>query len=343
MSETRGKELAVITERDESLHTQGTEMPERWQENMMFIGWDLDQEVGFYFHVQRIPHTGFTELKAVVCDAAGGVSGRVVVPMPERVMYEGLVIEEPFRRARLSFSGAGVPLDSPAALPALSDSGSVPYSIDLRLMGLSGPADWFEPLSAMAATESNHYQVAGSFEGALGYDTKTLDATGLFWRDHTWGLRNYVPDEYEVSDGRGGLHSSWFTPVVLDGGCTLVNGLWIRMIDGQHQQFVVLSEGERTSYFDDYAVEVLSGSQEICRYDSVRITGGNEQTPIDCRIDVQRHLPMWLPEHGPNSVLSEAFGPARWGEKTGWGSAELMETLPVWRQRPEFAAQLAAV
>lgn len=333
----------MVTERDESLHTPGTEMPERWQENMMVYGWDLEHAIGFFFHVQRIPHRGFTEVKAVVCEPGGGASGRTVVPMPADSMYEGLVIEQPFGRARLSVSPMGTALDSPAALPALSESGSVPFSIDLVLDGRAGPADWFEPLSAMAATESNHYQVAGSFEGTLSHGERTVAAAGLFWRDHTWGLRNYTPEEYDVSDGRGGLHSSWFTPAVFDDGRTFINGLWIRMMDGREQQFLVVSEGERTSYFPDYAVEVVSGTQEVCRYDAVRITGGDAQTPVDVHLDVARHLPMWLPEHGPSSVLSEALGAATWGLRTGWGSAELMETMPDWRRRPEFASQLAAV
>ena len=333
----------MITERDESLHTPGTEQPERWQENNMLYGWDVENQIGFYVHIQRIPHSAFTELKVAVCEPGGGASGRQVIPMPEHCMYEGYVIEEPFGKARLAFDGHGVALDSPAALPALSDSGSVPYGIDIRMQGLAGPADWYGPLSKMASTESDHYQVAGSFEGRLSYGARTVEAAGLFWRDHTWGNRNYTPEEHDISDGRGGLHSSWFTPVVFDGGRTLVNGLWIRTTSGAEQQFVVLTEDSKTTYFDDFAVEVVSGTQEVCRYEAVRISGGDAQRPIDIRIDVARHLPMWLPEHGPNTVLSEAFGRATWGEKVGWGSAELMETLPDWRERAEFAPQLAAV
>jgi hypothetical protein len=113
-------------------------------------------------------------------------------------------------------------------------------------------------------------------------------------------------------------------------------------MDGREQQFVVLSEGESTSYFDDFAVEVIEGTQEIGAYRRVRITGGDPQSPLDCRLDVARHLPIWLPDHGPHTVLNEAFGAVTWGSKTGWGSAELMETLPGWRERPAFAEQLAA-
>jgi hypothetical protein len=333
----------AITERDESLHTPGTEMPERWQENMMVYGWDLDQEVGFFFHVQRIPHSGFTELKVVVCDAAAGVSGRAVVPMPQTSMFEGLVIEEPFGRARLSFDGRGVAHDSPLALPALSDAGTIPYGMELTLQGKSGPADWYEGLSKMASTESHHYQVAGSFEGTLRYGDESRQASGLFWRDHTWGNRNYDPAEHEVSDGRGGLHSSWFTPMVFDEGETFVNGLWISTTDGKEQAFCTLSEGRETKYFDSFACEVIEGEQEIAEYDAVRITGGDAAHPIDIRLDVQRHLPMYLPHHGPSANLSEAFGRATWGERSGWGSAELMETTREWMERPQFAEQLAAV
>ena len=333
----------AISERDESLHTPGTEMPERWQENMMVYGWDLDQEAGFFFHVQRIPHSGFTEVKVVVCDATAGVSGRAVVPMPESSMFEGLVIEEPFGRARLSFDGRGVAHDSPLALPALSDAGTVPYGMDLTLQGKSGPADWFEGLSKMASTESHHYQVAGSFEGTLRFGDGTRRASGLFWRDHTWGNRNYDPAEHDVSDGRGGLHSSWFTPMVFDEGETFVNGLWISTTDGREQAFCTLSEGRETRHFESFACEVIDGKQEIADYDAVRITGGDAEHPIDIRLDVQRHLPMYLPHHGPSANLSEAFGRATWGQRTGWGSAELMETTRDWMERPHFAEQLAAV
>ena len=333
----------MLTERDESPHAPGTEMPERWQENMMVYGWDLEQEIGFFFHVQRIPARNFTEIKTVVCTPDAAVSGRAVVPMGDGVMYEGLVIEEPFRKTKLRFDCLGVAHDSDSALPALSDSGSVPHGVDLALEGKAGPADWFEPLSAMAATESTHYQMGGSFEGTMRLADSVTDTSGLYWRDHTWGLRNYDPQTYDVSDGEGGLHSSWFTPVILDEGRTMVNGLWIKTTDGGEQQFCVLNEGERTSYFDRYAVEVIEGKQEICAYDAVRVTGGDESTEIDCRIDVARHLPMYLPDHGPSANLSEAFGPATWGSRTGWGSAELMESTRGWMERPQFAEQLAGV
>lgn len=331
----------MVSERDESIHAPGTEMPERWQENMMVYGWDLEHEIGFFFHVQRIPERRFTELKVVVCTPDTAVSGRQVVPMPETVMYEGLVMEEPFRKTSLSFDGLGVAHDSAFALPALSESGGVPYGFELALEGKAGPADWFEPLSKMASTESTHYQVAGSFEGTLRHGDSSVDASGLYWRDHTWGLRNYDPQTYDVSDGKGGLHSSWFTPVVFDEGRTMLNGLWIKTTEGAEQQFCVLSEGERTSYFDRFAVEVTEGAQEICAYDAVRITGGDDETQVDCRLDVLRHLPMYLPDHGPSANLSEAFGAASWGSRTGWGSAELMESTDEWTQRPQFAEQLA--
>src|SRR5262245_60627145 len=98
----------MVTERDEFLHEPDPEMPERWQENMMVYGWDNENQIGFFFHVQRIPHAGLTELKAVVCEAHDSVSGREVIGLCDGAMYDGLVIDEPFKKARLKYEGRGV-------------------------------------------------------------------------------------------------------------------------------------------------------------------------------------------------------------------------------------------
>jgi hypothetical protein len=334
----------TLTEIDESLHTPGSVMPGRWQENMMAYGWDLQAGVGFWFHVQRIPHTRFTELKGAVFGLADGVSGREIVPMPESVMYEGLVVEEPFKQVRLRYEGTGVAHTSDLDLPCLASAGSVPYGMDLRLHGLAGPIDWHEPLSAMSAIENDHYEMAGTWEGTLHYGGRRIQASGMFLRDHTWGLRNYTPDRQsdDASHGHGGFDIAWWTPMVLDEGRTFVNG--IQVVAGDRtQQFCTLTEGEHTRVFDDFAVQVTDGTVEAGRYRAARITGGDPQTRIDCEVSVIRHLPMYLPDHGGPFVQSDAFGSVRWGNRTGWGSAQLSETSGEWQRRAEFADQIAAL
>ncbi|HEY1973085.1 MAG TPA: hypothetical protein VGH89_34395, partial [Pseudonocardia sp.] len=66
-------------------------------------------------------------------------------------------------------------------------------------------------------------------------------------------------------------------------------------------------------------------------------------TDIDCRLEVIRHLPMYLPDHGGPFVQSDAFGTVSWGSRTGWGSAQLSETDGKWQQRPEFIDQISAL
>ncbi|HTK61840.1 MAG TPA: hypothetical protein VL595_05660 [Pseudonocardia sp.] len=339
----------MVNEIDERLHTPGTVMPARWQENMMALGWDLEQNIGFWWHAQRVPHTRFTEIKAGVFEVASGVSGREVVPMPESVMFEGLVIEEPFKKVRLSYHGRGVRHTDDKHLPCLSATGDVPYGMDLTLHGLAGPIDWHEPLSSMGAVENDHYEMAGSWEGTLAFPDRTVRASGLYLRDHTWGLRNYTPERRtdESEHGHGGFDLAWFTPLVLDEGRTFVNGLVVKAgrddPAGRAQTFCTLTEGETTSLYDRFDVEVTRGTEEVARYDAARITGGDANTDIDCRLEVIRHLPMYLPDHGGPFVQSDAYGTVTWGSRTGWGSAQLSETDGKWQQRPEFADQIAAL
>jgi hypothetical protein len=334
----------MVTEIDERLHTPGTVMPERWQENMMAYGWDAEQAVGFWWHVQRIPHTRFTEVKAAVFGIAEGVSGREVVPMPESVMFEGLVFAEPFKRVRLTYHGQGVAHTDDLHLPCLSTSGTVPYGMDIALHGLAGPIDWHEPLTAMSAVENDHYEMAGTWEGTLHFGGREIRASGLFLRDHTWGLRNYTPDRKEhVEHGHGGFDTAWFTPLVLDGGRTFINGLQVRAADGREQRFCTYTEGEHTRLYDHFDVAVTDGSVQAGRYSRVRITGGDAEVPIDCRLEVIRHLPMYLPDHGGPFVQSDAYAEVTWGSRTGWGSAQLSETDGKWQTRPEFAEQIAAL
>jgi hypothetical protein len=335
----------MVNEIDESLHVPGAVMPERWQENMMAYGWDTDHGVGFWWHVQRIPHTRFTELKGAVFASTHGVSGREVVPMPESTMCEGLVFDQPFKRVRLSYHGKGVAHSWDKHLPCLSENGTAPYGMDLVLHGLAGPIDWHEPLTRMAAVENDHYEMAGTWEGTLHYGGRTIQASGMFLRDHTWGLRNYTPERStdEAEHGHGGFDIAWFTPMVLDEGHTFVNGILVRANDGRQQAFCTLTEGEHTTVYDRFAVEVTNGTEEVARYEATRITGGDAETDIDCTLEVIRHLPMYLPDHGGPFVQSDAFGTVKWGSRTGWGSAQLSETDGKWQSRPEFIHQIEAL
>ena len=88
---------------------------------------------------------------------------------------------------------------------------------------------------------------------------------------------------------------------------------------------------------------IAKGTEEVARYDAARITGGDEHTDIDCTLEVIRHLPMYLPDHGGPFVQSDAFGSVKWGSRAGWGSAQLSETDGKWQSRPEFIDQIAAL
>ena len=70
-----------LAEADEFLHPTGTETPARWQENMMVEAWDLDRNIGFWFHIQRVPAKGFCELKYAVLGINKGASGCAMVPV----------------------------------------------------------------------------------------------------------------------------------------------------------------------------------------------------------------------------------------------------------------------
>ena len=336
-----------LTEQDEFIHPTGTDTPERWQENMMVEAWDLDHSIGFWFHIQRVPAISFCELKYAVFGINKGASGLAKVPLATDQMYPGLSIVKPFELAQLKFQGKGVPTVADADLPCLSASGSIPIGIDVALKGLAGPIDWHIPLSTlMNSIEGDHYEMAGTWEGKLQLGDETINGSGLFFRDHTWGNRNYTPKtDNKATAGRGGFDWAWWTPVVLDEGRTFFNGLHVMSTSGHKPAFSTLTEGGDTILMPMHSVAVTAGKDlEICRYQGVSINGGTADNPIvGMNMKINRHLPMYLPAHGPDFVQSDGFGPVTWGDRRGWGSAQLSLCTPGWKSWPEFSQQIAAL
>src|SRR6516164_10237133 len=76
---TDGERLADhrFADADEWLHDPPADVPERWQENMFFVAWDVDRGNGVLVHTKRWPAKGDHEAHVVVM-AEGEVASAIL-------------------------------------------------------------------------------------------------------------------------------------------------------------------------------------------------------------------------------------------------------------------------
>lgn len=249
------------------------------------MGYDSDSDVCVYFHVERL-------LDRIEIKAAAGRGGAIVWEDSHDDVWPEVVV--PYEHLRLGQRGArlGFDLELRSELPAID------HAAALEQMGLPG-------------AERDHYEVVGRMAGTVSVDGATFDIGGLFWRDHTWGAREY----HEFG-------TSWWWPTCLDNGCAYVGGVAVEVGD-RALGYGLVADEDGVGIASEVSVEV-EGQATPGGYTgtTVRFTPGGRE-PVELRSTTHHHLCTTFPGFGVERRWNDAFSACEWGDRRGFGSVEL--------------------
>jgi hypothetical protein len=277
---------------DEFAHEPPSPIPDGWQENWYLLGWDAERAAGFSLHLGRIPAGDRLAAKACVLIGGEVAVASIDAPLGAELKAPGLEVDiDPFQTWRVAL-----------------DHGSL--AVEVVVESLLAPVDWREALASLMAsgTERDHYEVGARFSAGLTIGARTVEASGLSVRDHTWGVRGY-----------GALDEAWWTPMVFDGpDPAYLTGVSVRYGDRWIGTGIV-AESNGSRVLPSHEVEVTEGAIGPAGYRSATIRSG----AATVRATVAAHAHVSYPEWAPGFWLNDAFCAVEWDGRRGFGIVEL--------------------
>jgi hypothetical protein len=316
----------TLTDRDELLHPRPRSGPARWQENLFFILWDTATTDGLMMHVQRVPDDAVQEARIVVRAGGRSASATLTGPFADDRTVAGVdvVIAAAFREIsmRIAFTGAADP--GPLGFIAAHPGGDVAVQADVMLHSTLPPVDFAPALAQMTAElrrdraapqmgDQAHYEQGGTWSGRLRVGDVERSGSGLFVRDHSWGVR------YEHNDFR-----AFWTATCLDDGRTFANAIGLPTPSGVVGIGAVADEqGVR---FTREVGATFAPSPGLGSYDTSTVTYG-EGIDLVVHGRTQQHWPMYLPYSGRNRYDNNAISSVEAGGRRGFAVMEWAATL----------------
>ena len=311
---------------DERLHDPPDPLPGNWQENMFFICWDAATLTGLVAHVQRAP--GSEVQAAQVAVAVDGAFGSATFTAPYRAGT--LVAEvdatpvEPWRRWTVQLDGKGAAGAGPLGFLAVRPGGDVVIAADVTLDSSLPVADFAAGLAAVVdgmrahrmgpqMGDQQHYEQGGVWRGRVRVGDRERQTTGLFVRDHSWGIR------HEHRDFR-----AFWTASCLDGGRLFCNAIGIPRGDRVIGIGMVADEsGVRST---GVVAAEFRPAPGIGTYDRTTV-GYGDPLGLTLEAETQCHVPLPLPLSGPNRYDNNAVSRVRMGGAVGFGVMEWAAVL----------------
>lgn len=330
----------TLHEYDEYLHQPPDPVPPRWQENMFFICWDLATGTGLLCHTQRAPAEGIQHAQVAIAVNGTLVATCLTGPYDRDRLAPGVIAEplEPFRRWHVGITGHGSSSVGPHGLFAARPGGSTPFSADVVLESTLPIADFAEGLAdvvrGMRADragpqmgDQQHYEQGGTWRGRLRIGDDEIETSGLFVRDHSWGIRH-----------EHGQFKAFWTAACLDEGRLFTNAIGIPNNGETMGIGVVVDESGATFTTDvDAAFRPAPG---IGSYDTTTVTFGDPiGRTLTARTDI--HVPIYLPHSGPGRYDSNAISRVTLGGVHGFGVMEWAGVLTD-AQRDDLDAETVA-
>lgn len=317
----------ALTNTDEEFREPPTTLPENWQENLFFILWDTQTLNGFMMHVQRVPSRQIQEARIVV-RAAGSTASATLTGAyrPDRAV-DGVNVEilEAFHELAIQTEFGGVRGYGPHGFVATRSGGDVPVRVDARLTSGLEPIDFAEGLAAMTSQlredqaapqmgDQAHYEQGGRWSGRLRIGDDEIIGSGLFVRDHSWGIR------HEHNDFR-----AFWTATSLDDGKVFCNAIGIPRGDSV-VGIGAISDSRGVRFTHDVSAR-FSPEPGLRSYDQSEVRYGRE---IDLVVkgETQQHWPFQLPFSGRNRYDNNAISRAWANEHQGFSVMEWAATLP---------------
>ena len=343
---TTGERLADhhFADADEWLHAPPEDVPARWQENTFIVAWDVDSGHGLLIHTKRWPAKGDHEAHVVVMvdgEVASAVlhrptaSGAGVPRLVDEIPELDAEPEQPWSRWRVQAAIDGVGGAGPHGFYAHRPGGTTRGEIDVVLESDLPPADfdqalatWADQLAARGGqfnSAQHHYEQGGRWHGTLRVGERAVAASGLFVRDHSWGVRvesNFVPGVF-------------WTASSLDGGRVFCNAIGFPRPEGTIGTGIVVDE--RGTYLTTDVAATFTPAPGLLSYDRSQVRYGFAE-PVVLEGRTRFHVPKYLPGSRERGYDNNAISSVRIGELTGMGCIEWASVL-----EPEQAATLDAL
>jgi hypothetical protein len=316
---------------DEFLHHPPAPAPERWQENMFFVAWDLEGGHGFLIHTKRWPAKNDHEahiaiyVDGVPCSAILhrplGTTGRINDDIPELFAEP----ETPWTKWRIRAEIDGVRGEGPFGFIAHAPRGDTKGVLDIVLESDIPVADFNQGLAYISEALSKtgegkhssaqaHYEQAGRWSGTLRVGDRTVRTSGLFVRDHTWGER--VESNFDSG--------VFWTASSLDNGRIFCNAIGFPGTNGTVGVGILVNE--TGSYVTNTVSGTFMPKPGLLAYDASEIRFGFEE-PLTLTGQTKLHVPKYLPGSGPRRYDNNAISHVRIGDKTGMGCLEWAAVL----------------
>jgi hypothetical protein len=318
----------TLTSRDEELHRPPDPLPDNWQENLFYILWNTTTHDGFMMHVQRVPGRKVQEARIVA--RAGGQSASATLTGPYHVdrPVDGVTlgVTTAFRDLSVRTEFGGSPDPGPMGFIAAHSGGDVPVLVDVRLQSELEPIDFAEGLAhitTLLRTDSSapqmgdqaHYEQGGRWSGLLRVGDVEVEASGLFVRDHSWGVR------HEHND-----FSAFWTATCLDEGRVFCNAIGIPKGDG-FAGIGAISDRDGVRFTQQVSA-AFTPTAGLLGYDRSTVTYG---PGIDLTVHgtTQQHWPLYLPFSGQSRYDNNAISAVESNGKRGFAVMEWATTLSV--------------
>jgi hypothetical protein len=311
---------------DERLHAAPDPLPGNWQENMFFVCWDASTLTGMVAHVQRAPAAGVQAAQVAVAVDGLFASATFTAPYRAGLLVPELYVRpvEPWRRWALELDGKGAAGPGPLGLLATEPGGETIVAAELTLVSSLPVADFAAGLAAVVdgmradrpgpqMGDQQHYEQGGTWQGRLRVGAKERQTSGLFVRDHSWGVRHE----------HNNFHAFW-TASCLDGGRLFCNAIGIPRGDRVIGIGMVVDEsGVHSTTQVGAAFRPAPG---IGTYDTTTVEYG-DPVGLTLMAETQCHVPIPLPLSGPNRYDNNALSRVRLGNLEGFGVMEWAAVL----------------
>ncbi|KUH87738.1 MULTISPECIES: hypothetical protein [unclassified Mycobacterium] len=283
--------MNTLSAEAESVHLRPDGAPDNWQENCTLMGYDADRDVSIYFHVARLIDR--VEIKA----AAGRGDAINWVDSNDDVWPE---IVTPYEHLRLDWSGQQIGFN----LELRSEIAAIDHAAAMISLGLPG-------------VEHDHYEAVGRLIGSVHIDGGLVDFDGVFWRDHTWGAR-----EYDL------FGTSWWWPTCIDNGGAYAGGVAVEVGDSVLGYGLVADE-HGVSAAGKVDVNVKGGQVSPGSYTAVSVEYEPEgREPVRLDYATRHHLCSTFPSFNADRQWNDAYSLCKWGDRQGYGSIELSVNEP---------------
>jgi hypothetical protein len=218
---------------------------------------------------------------------------------------------------------AGSSRAGPFGFHALGGPPDTTIGFDVTLHSDLPVADFAAGLSAIVAglqthdpgpqmAPQEHYEQGGTWSGRLRIGDLEVEASGLFVRDHSWGVRNEQ------------RFQAFWTATCLEDGRRFCNAIGIPSGERVVGVGVVVDASGAT--FTQEVGATFAPRPGLATYDRVEVRYG-EGIGETLTATAQVHVPIYLPHSGPLRYDNNALSMVEMGGLTGFGVMEWADVL----------------